>query len=497
MSDFWTGAIGHSAESLFTTSIFGYTYDDLILMPDHINFPVHAVDLSTRLTRNIRLNIPIVSSPMDTVSESRMCIALAQMGGIGFLHCNNTIEQQIWKVGNVKNWKNGFITRPFTISPETTLEQIDEIIKLYDCNGFPVTDTGKVGGKLVGLVCERDMDFIEDRKIQAKDIMTPASDLIVGDSKVSLEEAHEALRQSKKSILPIVGEDFSLLSLISRSDLKRAGMYPNCTLDTENRLRVGAAITTKEQDKDRLAALVKAEIDVIVIDSRQGDSDYQAELLHKIKREYPGLDVVAGNVVTVRQARRLIEAGADALRVGMGAASISAVQEVCAVGRAQATALYHVSRFAKEKDVPVIADGGISNSGMLVKALCVGSSSVMLGSLLAGTEESPGEYYFHNGKRVKKYKAKRSPENTEKKVERDENIVPLGVSGTVVDRGSVRKLVPYLIQSVKHGFQDAGLASISQAHEYLYNHRLRFEIRSNAAQKEGAVHGLLSYESRF
>ncbi|OMJ77458.1 hypothetical protein SteCoe_22934 [Stentor coeruleus] len=494
------GSDGHSASTIFSHGIFGYTYDDIITMPDHISFPVTSVDLTTKLSRNVSLNIPLVSSPMDTVTESRMATGMAMLGGIGFIHYNNTIEEQVWKIGNVKRWKNGFITRPCCLHPDSTLEEIDEIHRERGFNSFPITETGKIGSKLLGLASTRDHDFIVDRSTKIKDIMTPASELIVANSTLTLEEAQDIMKKHKKGKLPIVNDSFELMSLISRSDLKKQRNYPLFSKTSGQGLLVGAAVGTRDSDRQRIAAISEAGVDIVVIDSSQGDSDFQIEMLNYIKRTQPQLDVICGNIVTVRQARRLIEAGCDGLRVGMGAGSICTTQEVCAVGRAQATAVYHVSKFAKQFNIPVIADGGISNSGHIVKALMLGASTVMMGSLLAGTEEAPGDFFFQDGMRVKRYRGMGSLEamargsKTRYFGDNSKIMVAQGVSGTVIDRGTVKTFIPYLVQSVRHGFQDAGIQSISQAHEALENGTLRFEIRSQAALKEGGIHGLHTYE---
>jgi IMP dehydrogenase len=491
---------GHSASSIFSSGVFGYTYDDIITMPDHISLGINSVDLTTRLSKRLNLNIPLVSSPMDTVTESRMSIGMAMLGGIGFIHYNNTIEEQVWKIGNVKRWKNGFITRPHCLSLDATLEEIDKIYEERGFNSFPITQNGRLGEPLLGLASTRDHDFIVDRKTKVSDIMTPANQLIVAKSTSTLEEAQNIMKKHKKGKLPIVNENFELVSLISRSDLKKQRNYPLFSKTQGQELLVGAALGTRESDKERLEAIKLAGVDIVVIDSSQGDSDFQLNMLNHIKRTSPELDVVCGNVVTVRQARRLIEAGADSLRVGMGAGSICTTQEVCAVGRAQATAVYHVSNFARQFGVPVIADGGISNSGHIVKALMLGASTVMMGSLLAGTEEAPGDFFFQDGVRVKRYRGMGSIEAMQKGSKNryfgdTSNImVAQGVVGSVIDRGSIKTLIPYLLQSLRHGFQDAGVYSIPQAHQFLEQGKIRFEIRSPAALKEAGIHGLHSYE---
>jgi IMP dehydrogenase len=477
------------------------------MMPGHIYFALNEVNISSQFTKNIRLNTPLVSSPMDTVTESNMAIMMALQGGIGIIHSNFTAADQAAEVRKVKKFKNGFITDPVCLSPEHTVEDVFRIKQTSGYSGIPITDTGEMGGKLMGIISNRDTSFIDDPTVKIKEFMTPRKVLTAAREGVSLEEANEILKMSKKGKLPVVNDNDELVALISRTDLQKNRDYPLASKDPVNKqLLVGAAIGTRPEDRDRAAALVEAGVDVIVVDSSQGDSRYQLEIVQHLKETFPQVDIIGGNVVTPSQAYHLIQAGVDGLRVGMGIGSICTTQEVCAVGRAQASAVYHVAKFARKFGVPIVADGGIKSTGHITKALCLGAGSVMMGSMLAGTDEAPGEYFYQDGVRLKRYRGMGSLEamkkGSEKRYVWDDSSnaaikVAQGVSGAVQDKGTLRRYIPYLTQGIRHGLQDAGLKSLEEAKEKLYADKLRFEIRSPAAQKEGGVHGLHSYQKRL
>jgi IMP dehydrogenase len=498
---------GHSAADIFESKAnkSGYTYDDLICLPGHIDFGISDVNLAGWFTRKIKLQTPIVSSPMDTVTESRTAIAMALEGGVGIIHTNLPIDDQVAEVMKVKKYKSGFIMQPICITPTMTIEQLDELRRKCGFTGFPVTEDGRMGSKLLGLVTKRDTDFVSERKTFVGSIMTEVDNLVSAPEGIDLPSANKMLHTSKKGKLPIVTKEGRLVALVARTDLKKKADFPLATLDSNKSLVVAAAIGTRPSDKDRVRALAVAGVDAIVIDSSQGDSVFQHEMVRWIKREYGDkMQVVAGNVVTKAQAKHLIDCGADALRVGMGIGSICTTQEVCACGRAQASAVYHVAKLARAHGIPILADGGISSPGHIVKALCLGAGVAMCGSLLAGTEESPGEYFYaENGIRLKRYRGMGSLDAMKKGSDdryfgtTSQLKVAQGVSGSVQDKGSLHKYVPYLIQGIKHGLQDIGAKSVDELVADLTSGKLRFELRSPAAQREGGVHGLHSFERKL
>ncbi|KAA0062807.1 hypothetical protein IC582_001738 [Cucumis melo] len=489
---------GFAAEKLFNQG-FSYTYDDVIFLPHYIDFPTDSVQLATRLTRNISLSIPCVSSPMDTVTETYMASAMAALGGIGIIHSNCPASQQAAMVHAAKARRVPILSNLVFKSPSDRIDSDDD----FASSPFIlVTESGTSKSKLLGYVSYADWTSQGNKEVKIYDYMVNSGASVPWN--YDLGQLDAFLEENKKDFVPLL-KDGEVVDVATKSEVERIKSYPKLgvgSVAADGSWLVGASIGTREHDKERLKLLVQAGINVVVLDSSQGNSSYQIDMIKYVKRTYPELDVIGGNVVTMAQAQNLIQAGVDGLRIGMGSGSICTTQEVCAVGRGQATAVYKVSLVASHSGVPVIADGGISNSGHIVKALVLGASTVMMGSFLAGSTEAPGAFETKNGQRVKKYRGMGSLEamikGSDARYLGDTATLKIaqGVVGAVADKGSVLKFIPYTMQAVKQGFQDLGASSIKSAHDLLSSKVLRLEVRTGAAQVEGGIHGLVSYEKR-
>jgi IMP dehydrogenase len=446
---------------------YGLSYDDVLLVPKRSSIKSRRdVSTETRLTRNITLKIPIVSSNMDTVTEASMAIAMAQLGGIGIIHRFNTIEQQVEEVMKVKRYRNAFIENPLTISQGSVLADARKIMEKHGVTGLLAVDENN---KLVGILTSRDIRFKPPETTPVKDLMTPKEKLIVGNVGIGVEEAQKKLLDNKVEKLPIVNDDFTIAGLITGKDIYRKQKYPDSSVDKKDKLLVGAAIGVKEDSIDRAEALIKAGVDVLVIDIAHGHSDLAIETLQKVKKKFPEVDIIAGNVATSEGARDLIKAGADCIKVGVGPGSICTTRIVTGSGYPQLSAVMHCAKEADKKGIPIIADGGIKNSGDITKAIAAGASTVMLGNLLAGTDESPGVPLIKNGKRFKvvrgmaSYGAKfgrEAKENNAESFERLVEFVPEGVEANVPYRGSVSEVLHQLIGGLRSGMSYCGARKI-------------------------------------
>nr|AFZ93520.1 inosine-5'-monophosphate dehydrogenase 1 [Camellia sinensis] len=495
---------GYPAERLFKQG-YSYTYDDVIFLPHYIDFPADSVQLSTKLTRNLNLSIPCVSSPMDTVTESSMALSMASLGGLGIVHSNNSPSDQASIIRSAKSHRFPFLSDLTFLSPSDSINSVADF-PAAGCRIILVTESGTSKSKLLGVVTISDWEALKDKEARVSDYMVKSP--VSAPSDYDFEQVAAYLAAKNLEFVPLVNEKDGgqVVDVVTAADVERIRGFPRNggmpSVGRDGKFMVGAAIGTRESDKERLEHLVKAGVNVVVLDSSQGNSSYQIEMIKYVKNTYPDLDVIGGNVVTMYQAQNLIQAGVDGLRVGMGSGSICTTQEVCAVGRGQATAVYKVSSIAERSGVPVIADGGISNSGHIVKALVLGASTVMMGSFLAGSNEAPGAYEYQGGRRIKKYRGMGSLEAMTKGSDARylgdtaKLKIAQGVVGAVADKGSVLKFLPYTMQAVKQGLQDLGAPSLQSAHELLRSSVLRLEVRTGAAQVEGGVHGLVSYEKK-
>jgi len=464
----------------------GLTFDDVLLVPARSRVLPRDVDISTQLSRNIRLNLPLLSAGMDTVTEARMAIAIAREGGIGVIHRNMTIEKQAEEVDKVKRSEHGVITNPFRLTPEHTLNDAAALMERYRISGVPVT----VGDKLVGIITNRDLRFEEDYSRPIGEAMTHEK-LVTAPVGTTLKEAQEILRQHKIEKLPIVDDHFNLKGLITIKDIEKTIQYPRASKDQNGRLITAAAIGVGRDALVRADALAQAGVDMIVVDSAHGHSQPVLDTVREVKQLHPNVDVMGGNVATYEGARDLIKAGADSVKVGVGPGSICTTRVIAGIGVPQITAIYDAARAGKELDVPVVADGGIKFSGDITKAIAAGASTVMIGSLLAGTEESPGEFEIFQGRSYKVYRgmgslgAMKDGSRDRYFQEYEQKLVPEGIEGRVPFRGTVGDMVCQLAGGLRAGMGYCGVATIVDLQQ-----KTRFIKISGAGLKESHPHGV-------
>ena len=465
----------------------GITFDDVLLVPAYSEVTPNMVDLTTKLTNKITLNIPMMSAGMDTVTEHRMAIAMARQGGIGIIHKNMSIEAQAEEVDKVKRSENGVITDPFSLSADHTLQDADDLMAKFRISGVPIV---KEDGTLIGIITNRDLKFETDFTKKISESMT-SEGLITAPEGITLEEAKAILAKARKEKLPIVDKDFKLKGLITIKDIEKQIKYPLSAKDEQGRLLCGAAVGITANMMDRIDALVKAHVDVIVVDSAHGHSLNILNAVHKIKEAYPDLQVIAGNVATGAATKALIEAGADAVKVGIGPGSICTTRVVAGIGVPQVTAVMSAYEEAKKYGIPVIADGGIKYSGDIVKAIAAGGNVCMLGSLLAGCDEAPGTFELFQGRKYKVYRGMGSiaaMENGSKDryfQTGAKKLVPEGVEGRVAYKGLVEDTIFQLMGGLRSGMGYCGAPTIPVLQE-----TGQFIKMSSAALRESHPHDI-------
>ncbi|MCF2641527.1 MAG: IMP dehydrogenase [Lachnospiraceae bacterium] len=441
----------------------GITFDDVLLVPAYSEITPNMINLTTKLTNKVTLNIPMMSASMDTVTEHRMAIAMARQGGIGIIHKNMSIEAQADEVDKVKRSENGVITDPFSLSADHTLQDADDLMAKFRISGVPITENGK----LVGIITNRDLKFETDYSKPIRECMT-SEGLITAPEGITLDEAKAILAKARKEKLPIVDKDFNLKGLITIKDIEKQIKYPLSAKDDHGRLLCGAAVGITANMMDRVAALVNAHVDVVVVDSAHGHSLNILNAVKKIKAAYPDLQVIAGNIATGEAAKALIEAGADAIKVGIGPGSICTTRVVAGIGVPQITAIMNCYEVAKQYNIPVIADGGIKYSGDMTKAIAAGASVCMMGSMFAGCDEAPGDFELYQGRKYKVYRGMGSlaaMENGSKDryfQEGAKKLVPEGVEGRVAYKGSVEDTIFQLIGGIRSGMGYCGCQNIPE-----------------------------------
>ncbi len=466
------------------------TFDDVLLVPAHSTVLPREVKMVTRLTREIQLNIPLISAAMDTVTEARLAIAIAQEGGIGIIHKNMTVEQQAREVNRVKKYESGVIKDPITVSPQATVREVIELTQAKNISGVPVVD----GDLLVGIVTSRDLRFESRMDEPVTSVMTPKDKLVTVREGADHKEAIELLHKHRIEKVLVVNDDFHLRGMITVKDIQKAKDYPQACKDDQERLRVGAAVGTGEGTEERVAALVDAGVDVIIVDTAHGHSQGVLDRVRWVKQNYPDVQVIGGNIATADAARALVEAGADGVKVGIGPGSICTTRIVAGVGVPQITAVSNVADALKGTGIPLIADGGIRYSGDVAKALAAGAHAVMLGSMFAGTEEAPGEIELYQGRSYKSYRGMGSlgamaqqQGSSDRYFQEDadsvEKLVPEGIEGRVPYKGSLLAIIHQLLGGIRASMGYTGSESIEKLHE-----KAQFVRVTSAGMRESHVH---------
>lgn len=490
-----------TAEQIASGLTMALTFDDVLLVPRHSTVLPSQVDVSTRLTRNIRLNVPLASAAMDTVTESRLAIAMAQHGGIGVIHKNLSIEEQASEVDRVKRSESGMIVNPITLSPKHRIHEALALMRKYRISGVPITDDGSKEGRLVGILTNRDLRFETDTHQEIGAIMT-GENLITVPVGTTLDEAREILHRHKIEKLLVVDRDFKLKGLITVKDIQKVIKYPNASKDSLGRLRVAAAVGVAKDTLSRAEALVGAHVDVLVVDTAHGHAQGVMDIVGKLRRQFPDVDLVAGNVATAEATRALIGLGVDGVKVGIGAGSICTTRVVAGIGVPMISAIAECAREAAMHNVPIIADGGIRYSGDITKAIALGASCTMIGSLFAGTDESPGEVILYQGRSFKEYRGMGSlgamRRGSRDRYFQDEfdldaaggdgsdKLVPEGIEGRVPHRGSVATMIHQLVGGLRAGMGYCGARDI----ETLQREARLIQI-TQAGMRESHVHDVV------
>lgn len=469
----------------------GLTFDDVLLIPAKSDVIPTEVDVSTRLSRNIQLNVPVISSAMDTVTESKMAISLAQQGGIGIIHRNMPIKEQAEEVDKVKRHESGMVVDPITMRPNNKIFEALEVMNRYKISGLPITDEN---GKLMGILTNRDIRFETRKNLLIADAMT--KELVTVPLKTPLEEAEKLFHEHKIEKILMVDENYHLKGLITYKDILKRIQYPYSSKDEFGRLRVGAAVGVAKDTVERARLLIQAKADILIIDTAHGHSNRVLEMVKELKKEFPQQELVAGNIGTTEAARDLIERGVDGVKVGVGPGSICTTRMVSGAGIPQITAIHDVYQVTKTEGIPLIADGGIKYSGDITKAIAAGADSVMLGNLLAGTSESPGEVVIFQGRSYKTYRGMGSLEAMRKGSSRDRyfqdqinqesKLVPEGIEGRVPYKGSVASIIQMMVGGLKAGMGYAGCGTIGELKE-----KARFIQITSAGMTESHVHDVI------